>query len=79
MGAAQNGPRRIYQVVVVAPVRARVQPQPFPQPQLQRVQPVWLAVESSSHSVAGGKSGSEKNSSHTESANSSQGGMGQKP
>ena len=50
----------------------------------QVLQPVLHALlrrhtSSLLHSEAGGKRGSEKNSSHTFSANSSQGGMGQKP
>ncbi len=56
--------------------------QPLPQlpqlPQLLQLLQFWLLLKaSSSHSVAGGNSGREKNSSHTLSENSSQGGMGQ--
>lgn len=68
----QDGPL-LYQV------RLQEQLPEHPQP-LRHVLPTLLGVTVASlHREAGGNSGSEKNSSHTDSANSSAGGMVQKP
>lgn len=56
-----------------------LQPSPVVLGQLPQVQLTLRARSASSSHSACGKSGSEKNSSHTELANSSHGGTSQKP